>query len=156
MIAIRRIVVASAVAPLTLTLPGFIGAASMWAHFSSTAEPGGVLHTNNAVAVAALSVLPVYVGLACGYIMVAMLLRFFGYLTRRSLCIGGIAVSLALGLLLSCDWSETCETIETLQAFGIQSLIATCLLTGMSVVWWRMAAGTWASGASEVHHNAEA
>ena len=137
MLAARRIVFASAIAPLGVALPLFVVGLFSWATFPfQTDSP---LSTISPLEFAALSSLQIYVPLAILCVTVAFLLRRLGVLSRRVLLIIGAAVSAMIGAWLSCDWSERCELVEGGVRFVVHGSTCFAVAGALSMFWWWLA-----------------
>jgi hypothetical protein len=143
MVTVRRLLVASAVAPLALAAPLFFFAFAMLSPSSGWLGPNSSLASVSPLLFASGAALLLYAILVVVYATVAMLLRSVGALSRRSLFVFGAFVSAAIGLWLSCDWAASCSMLGVLQGLVIQGCIC-----GVALIWWRAAMGTF-HGASE-------
>lgn len=135
----KRILLASAIAPLLVAAPLFAFSFYLWVNPGDVPNSEYPLNHVSPLTFASWSVLPLYVGLVLAYIGCSLCLRHFRALTQRSLHLLGLGVSIAVGLWFCCDWESSCKATEALQTFGIQGAICLALFTGISTLWWHLA-----------------
>ena len=139
MIPTRRILFASAIAPLGLALPLFVVVYFMSSSFFAQAQPGSESASASPLLIAVLGVIQVYLPLVALYVVVGLAFRRLELLTRNSFLVTGALASVAIGLWLGCDWEVKCATGEALQGLLIQTCVCLVLFTTVSLLWWYLA-----------------
>jgi hypothetical protein len=132
---------ASVVAPLVVAFPVLCVSLVMWFWLYREGNVGHALQSTGLVYFSAIAVLPLYLGLVVSYGLVALVLRGFGLLTRRTIIVIGSVASILLGGWLACDWGPSCSPLDALPFFAAQFSISLVLLSGTSALWWRVAKG---------------
>ena len=140
-ISAARMARASAFAPLLVVVPLLLSL--LWFSVFSALAPR--LKGTSFLLVSILGVLAIYLVLVAGYFTVALAFRAFGFLSRRSLLMAGIAVSLAIALQVlvwsSGDPLSPLSPSEQAEAFLFPACVYLFAFTCMSWLWWRVARG---------------
>ena len=139
MLRLRRILFASAVAPLALVAPLFAYAFLLWSTSDLVNRPGSSLSAIGSLAFAGGIAFNVFLVLFVFFAGGALILRALRVLTRRALLVLSASVSVALGASMACDWGNLCEPRYALPQFALQASICCILLSLLSLCWWRLA-----------------
>jgi hypothetical protein len=134
-----RILIASSAAPLALVVPILLLGGFTWSHLTSGPLARPELNSVTPFTFAVAAVIPVYVGLATGFLLTALLLQAAQRLTRRSLLLVSAAVSLGAGAYLACDWQSSCQLSQAAPDAAVHFGTIFIGLAVVSVVWWLVA-----------------
>ena len=134
----RRILSASAIAPLAIAVPVFVLGLGMWAG-SAMVVANPALNRLSALQFGAINAAIVYVALLLICLLVALLLRRFKALRRQVLLgIAGLG-SLIAGAWLGCSWEAACSSYGGVINLVIQGGIAFSLSAVLIATWWWLA-----------------
>jgi hypothetical protein len=134
-----RILLASTVAPLAAAVPIAILGFFMWSYAINEPFAKSELSAVTRLSFAVLSTMPIYGGLAFGFLVVSLLLRVFKRLTLKALLVVSAAISLAAGVVVGSGAFAYAAPWEAVLNLLLMSLVSFAILAGVSASWWRLA-----------------
>jgi hypothetical protein len=134
-----RILLASTVAPLAAVVPIAILGFFMWSYAINESFAKSELSAVTPLSFAVLSAIPIYGGLAVGFLVASLLLRVFKRLTLKALLVVSAAISLAAGVVVSSGAFAYAAPWEAVLNLLHMSLVSFAILAGVSASWWRLA-----------------
>jgi hypothetical protein len=137
MIGVRKILTASAIAPLGLVAP--VLALTVLMGYGSTVGREAGFGSGMFLLAVVLGALSFHIFLALLYAAAALILRQVGLLTRRVLFVLGVALSLVVASWLAFESTSYLPTSEVLADFAIQAIVCLIAFTLISALWWRLA-----------------
>jgi hypothetical protein len=135
-----RILLASTVAPLAAAVPTAMLGFFMLSYAINEPFAKSELIAVTPFSFAVLSTIPIYGGLAVGFLVVTLLLQVFKRLTLKALLVVSAAISLAAGVVVgSGAFAYAAPWVAVLNLL-LMSLVSFAILAGVSASWWRLAA----------------